>query len=108
MSMITHPKTCPCCADLLSRNFDRRHFIKLAGSTGLAAALPFAALGAEGDYEAMLLSCIDPRLPEPMLNYMKGRGMLGKYSQFVIAGASIGVVAPAFRDWHKAWTTGVP
>jgi carbonic anhydrase len=103
MSMITHPKTCPCCADLPSRHFDRRHFMKLAGSTGLAAALPFAALGAEGNYEAMVLSCIDPRFPEPMLNYMKGRGMLGKYSQFVIAGASIGVVAPVFKDWHKAF-----
>jgi hypothetical protein len=29
--------------------------------------------------------------------------MLGKYSQFVIAGAAIGVVAPAFNDWHKTF-----
>jgi hypothetical protein len=29
--------------------------------------------------------------------------MVGKYSQFVIAGAAIGVVAPAFKDWHKAF-----
>jgi carbonic anhydrase len=103
MSMIVHPNTCSCCADLMRGNFDRRHFMKLAGSAGLAAAFPFAALGAAGDYEAMVLSCIDPRFPEPTLNYMKGRGMLGKYSQFVIAGASIGVVAPAFKDWHKAF-----
>src|SRR5262249_21590029 len=48
-------------------------------------------------------SCIDPRFPELTLNYMKGRGMVGKYSQFVIAGASIGVVAPAFKDWQKAF-----
>jgi hypothetical protein len=34
---------------------------------------------------------------------MKGREMLGKYSQFVIAGAAIGVVAPAFNDWHKTF-----
>ena len=29
--------------------------------------------------------------------------MTGQYSQFVIAGAAIGVVAPAFADWHKAF-----
>src|SRR5215831_9937403 len=103
MPMITHPKTCSCCADFLSGKFDRRHFMKLAGGAGLVAAFPFAALGAEGNYEAMVLSCIDPRFPEPTLNYMKSRGMLGKYSQFVIAGASIGVVAPAFKDWQPAF-----
>ena len=54
MPMITHSKTCACCADLLSGHFDRRRFMKLAGSAGLAAAFPFAALGAEGDYEAMV------------------------------------------------------
>ena len=34
---------------------------------------------------------------------LQGRGLLGKYSQFVIAGGSIGVVAPVFKDWHKAF-----
>ena len=29
--------------------------------------------------------------------------LTGKYSQFVIAGAAIGVVAPAFKDWHKTF-----
>jgi carbonic anhydrase len=103
MSTIVHPNTCSCCGDLLKGRLDRRHFMKVTGSVGLAAILPFAAIGAEGSYEAMVLSCIDPRFPEPTLNYMKGRGMLGKYSQFVIAGASIGVVAPAFKDWQKAF-----
>lgn len=102
MSMIAHPATCSCCGDLL-KGFDRRSFIKLAGAAGLTAAFPFMALGAEGNYDAMLLACIDPRFPEPTLNYMKGRGMLGKYSQFVVAGAAIGVVAPAFKDWHKTF-----
>jgi hypothetical protein len=67
------------------------------------AAFPFAGLAAEGNYEAMVLSCIDPRFPSLTLDYMKDRGMLGKYSQFVIAGAAIGVVAPAFNDWHKTF-----
>ena len=100
MSMIG---TCSCCGDLLSGRFDRRHFMKMAGGAGLAAMFPLSAFGAEGNYEAMVLSCIDPRFPELTLNYMKGRGMVGKYSQFVFAGASIGVVAPAFKDWQKAF-----
>jgi len=78
---LMHAPTCACCGDLLTGRFDRRAFLKAAGGAGMVAAFPFAALAAEGNYEAML----------------------GKYSQFVIAGASIGVVAPTFQDWHKAF-----
>jgi carbonic anhydrase len=98
-----HGKTCSCCGELLWQRFDRRAFMRLAGGAGLLAAMPFAAFAAGGKYQAMLLSCIDPRMPEPTLDYMKGRAMLGQYSQFTIAGAAIGVVAPAFADWHKAF-----
>src|SRR5262249_7598514 len=103
MSTSLHPGACLCCGDLLKNGVNRRAFVKLAGAAGVTAAFPFMAYGAEGNYEAMVLSCIDPRFPELTLNYMKGRDMLGKYSQFVIAGASIGVVAPAFKDWQKAF-----
>jgi hypothetical protein len=75
--MSTHPKTCSCCA-LPSGGFNRRHFLKLTGSAGLVAAFPFAVLAAEGNYEAMVLSCIDPRFPEPTLDYMKSRGRTGR------------------------------
>jgi hypothetical protein len=51
----------------------------------------------------MILTCIDPRFPEPTLNYMKSRDMVGKYSQFTFAGAAIGVVAPAFKTWQPAY-----
>src|SRR5205807_7878834 len=79
-------------------------FMQLAGGAGAAALLnPLVALAAEGDYEAMVLGCIDPRMQEPMRNYTVARGLTGKFSQFVIAGAAIGVVAPAFEDWHKAF-----
>jgi len=103
MSLTFHSRACTCCGDLLAGRFDRRSFLKAAGSAGVLAAFPFAAFGASGNYEAMLLSCIDPRFPAPTLDYMKGRGLLGKYSQFSIAGAAIGVVAPPFKDWHKAF-----
>ena len=82
----------------------RRCFLQLAGSAGLlAAASPFAAFAAEGNYDAMLLSCIDPRMVSPVYKYMDQRGLTGQYSQFVIAGAAIAVVAPKFEAWRPAF-----
>jgi hypothetical protein len=101
-SSTIHPVGCSC-GDLLRGHFDRRRFLQMAGTAGLIAALPGFAFAAEGNYEAMLLTCIDPRFPEPTMNYMKSRSMVGKYSQFTFAGASIGVVAPAFVDWQKTF-----
>jgi carbonic anhydrase len=64
---------------------------------------PAFSLAAEGHYEAMVLGCIDPRLQQPMHRYTVRRGLTGEFSQFIIAGAAIGVVADAFKDWHKAF-----
>jgi carbonic anhydrase len=61
------------------------------------------ALAASGKYEAMVLACIDPRFQELVSKYTAGRHLTGQYSQFTIAGAAIGVVAPAFKDWHKTF-----
>jgi len=45
----------------------RRRFLQLAGFSGLlAAASPDTAFAAEGNYQAMLLSCIDPRMVTPV------------------------------------------
>jgi carbonic anhydrase len=82
----------------------RRRFLQLAGSAGLlAASSPDATFAAEGDYQAMLLSCIDPRMVAPVYKYMDQRGLTGQYSQFVIAGAAIAVVAPSFEAWRPAF-----
>lgn len=60
-------------------------------------------MAASGDYKAMVLSCIDPRIQD-LVNKQQARdGLSGKYSAFTIAGASIGVVAPAFNEWHKTF-----
>jgi carbonic anhydrase len=67
------------------------------------AAFPSLAFGAEGNYDAMLLTCIDLRVPEPTIKYMESRNMVGKYSQFTFAGTSIGVVAPLFKTWAPAF-----
>ncbi len=97
--------TCACCNDLTMRGaFSRRGFIKGAAAGGAALAMaPYAAFAAEGHYDAMVLGCIDPRLQEPVHRYCARHGLTGKFSQFVIAGAAIGVVADAFKDWHKAF-----
>jgi carbonic anhydrase len=103
MTSLTHTDGCACCADLLRTRFDRRRFLQVSASAGLLAALPSPLLAATGNYEAMLLTCIDPRFPQPTIDYMKSREMIGKYSQFTFAGAAIGVVAPAFKDWEKTF-----
>jgi hypothetical protein len=100
---IVHPTACACCGDMLRQRYGRRRFLQLSAGASLLAAFPSLAFAAEGNYEAMLLTCIDPRFPEPTIKYMEGRNMVGKYSQFSFAGASIGVVAPAFKAWEPAF-----
>jgi carbonic anhydrase len=97
-----HPSNCACCTDL--SNLSRRHFMQaaVAGTTALAFS-PYFAFAAEGKYEAMVLSCMDPRTQEGVRKAMLRRHLIGKYSQVILAGGAIAVVAPAFKDWHKAF-----
>jgi len=95
---------CTCsCGDLLDGRYNRRRFLQMAGGAAAVTAFPFTAVAAYGNYEAMLLSCIDPRTQEPVRAYMEKQGLIGKYSQFTFAGAAIGVVAPKFSAWHKTY-----
>jgi carbonic anhydrase len=94
---------CACCGGLAAP-FGRRSLLRGAGAAvALLALAPRLTLAAEGNYEAMILACIDPRFQEPVFTYAQKNGLVGKYSQFVIAGAAIGVIAPKFTDWHKAF-----
>jgi carbonic anhydrase len=61
------------------------------------------ARAASGKYQAMILGCIDPRMHEPVREFAVKHGLIGDYSQFTIAGAAIGVVAPAFAKWHETF-----
>ena len=54
-------------------------------------------------YEAMVLSCIDPRFQAKVFNHLKRKKLTGKYSSFTIAGAAIGVTHKKFKKWHSTF-----
>jgi hypothetical protein len=97
MTQHLHHSGCGC-LQLLQR---RKLFGLGLGAAALAAAGP--ALAIDKGYEAMLVKCIDPRFTTNTWAYMASRGWQNLYSQFNIAGGPIGVVAPAFAEWHKTF-----
>jgi len=104
------PMSCMCCPPLN----ERRSMLKsaagfgLLGAMGMGAFTPFAQ-AASGNYEAMLVNCIDPRFTSMSHRYMGmiagvPREKLGDvYSHFVMAGGPIGAVHPAFKNWHNTF-----
>ena len=54
-------------------------------------------------YEAMVLSCMDPRFQKPVHQHLKNKNLTGKFSAFTIAGGSIGVTNNKFRKWHSTF-----
>src|SRR5262249_31621831 len=63
----------------------------------------FPVLASGGNYEAMLVNCIDPRFITGSGIYMGARGFKDRYSHFVIAGGPIGIVSPRFAEWQKTF-----
>ena len=61
-------QSCTCCGDILDTRFNRRRFLHLAAGAGLVATFPSLSFAATGNYEAMLLTCIDPRFPQPTIH----------------------------------------
>ena len=107
---------CACCAPpSMARDagMGRRQFLNWgaagAMATGLSLAAPGASMAASGNYESMLVNCIDPRFTTLSWQYM---GLLqgvsrdkleDNYSHFVMAGGPIGAVHPKFEAWHKTY-----
>jgi carbonic anhydrase len=103
---------CSCHAVGLRRHeLHRRGFLRLATAAGAGLALAPVIGRAQGkEYRAMLLSCVDPRTQTPIASWMNAPaagshaiGLGGKYSQFTLAGAAVGVVAPAFAGWETTF-----
>ena len=57
----------------------------------------------KSNYKAMVLSCMDPRFQPIVYNFLKKKKLIGKYSSFTIAGASLGVTTTKFKKWHKTF-----
>ena len=83
-------RACSCCGPALGR----RSLLAASGLLAGSALLSRARAEDGTKYEAMLLTCIDPRFVTPVFKWMDGRGLDGKYSRFGIAGAGVGAVAP--------------
>lgn len=105
MTQAVPPGLCQCCLPSgLGSGPGRRGLLGLAAGM-LAAAMPGrpAAASDGREFDAMLLTCIDPRLVSPVYGWMEGQGLRDAYSQFAIAGAAVGVVAPRFAAWAPAF-----
>jgi len=109
-----HAADCPCCAHLTGApgTTSRRQFLATGAAVvagGLIGFMPGRASAAGGNYEAMLVNCIDPRFTTLSWQYMGllsgvDREKLGdNYSHFVMAGGPIGAVHPKFAPWHKTY-----
>jgi hypothetical protein len=92
---------------------NRRGFLNLgaAGVAGaaLASMAPGKSYAASGNYEAMLVNCIDPRFTTLSWQYMgliqgvSREKLEDNYSHFVMAGGPIGAVHPKFAGWHATY-----
>ena len=105
--------SCMCCTpESLSAGPSRRGFLGLGAAAltgGLMGLAPGQSHAASGNYEAMLVNCIDPRFTTLSWQYMGllhgiARDKLNdNYSQFVFAGGPIGAVHPKFAAWHNTF-----
>lgn len=105
--------SCLCCdPSALKVGSSRRGFLGLGAAAlagGMLAMTPGRSQAASGNYEAMLVNCIDPRFTTLSWQYMGllhgiARDKLSdNYSQFVFAGGPIGAVHPKFAAWHNTF-----
>lgn len=96
-----HNFSCGC--GVGTAKFARRGFLALAGATVGAGLIGQQAHAASGNYEAMLVNCVDPRVATGSSAYMAANGMKDLYSHFVVAGGPIGAIDPRFASWHAAF-----
>jgi len=56
-----------------------------------------------GQADALLLSCIDYRLPGKIARYMEGRGLAANYDHVILAGASLGATNSLYPHWARSF-----
>lgn len=94
-------RKCACLsgADLIADASTRRSFFSFLAGMGLSVGFtPVRTWAQKPTYEAMLLSCIDPRIIDPVHNYMNARDLDRRYSQFHNCGRCDCRGGEGFRD----------
>ncbi|MCC7368937.1 MAG: hypothetical protein IT306_10970 [Chloroflexi bacterium] len=91
------------------RGFGRRRFLELAGTAGAAAlvttGLNFSLIktpslfAAGGNVEALVLTCMDFRLVNEVGFLLNEHGLVNKYDQMILAGATLGVATDKYPAW---------
>jgi carbonic anhydrase len=56
-----------------------------------------------GQAEALLLTCIDYRLPGKIARYMESRGLIANYDHVILAGASLGATNSVYPHWARCF-----
>ena len=56
-----------------------------------------------GKADALLLTCIDYRLPGKIARYMEGRGLVANYDHMILAGASLGATNSLYPHWGQSF-----
>lgn len=91
------------------RSFGRRRFLELAGTAGAAALISTglnmsltrvpSLFAAGGSVEALVLSCMDFRLVNEVGFLLNEHGLVNKYDQMILAGATLGVATDKYPAW---------
>ncbi|MFN8633837.1 MAG: carbonic anhydrase [Chloroflexota bacterium] len=95
------------------RPFGRRRFFELAGTAGAAAVLATglnlgiskvpSLFAAGGDVEALVLTCMDFRLVNEVGFLLNEHGLVNKYDQIILAGATLGVATDKYPHWAQTF-----
>ena len=95
------------------RSFGRRRFLELAGTAGGAAVITTglnfglmkvpSLFAAGGEVEALVLSCMDFRLVNEVGFLLNEHGLVNKYDQVILAGATLGVATDKYPAWAETF-----
>jgi hypothetical protein len=97
------------------RTFWRRRFLELAGTASAAAVIATglnlgltrvpSLFAAGGDVEALVLTCMDFRLVNEVGFLLNEHGLVNKYCQVILAGATLGVATDKYPAWAETFWT---
>ena len=96
-----------------SRPTSRRRFLELAGTAGAASLLTTgltlglskapSLFAAGGNVEALVLNCMDFRLANELTFFMTEHGLVNKYDQMILAGATLAVATDKYPAWAETF-----